>query len=62
MPAYRQFKTWAEEFDTVSFQAKKMIVNQLFSRIEVGKDYKINCVLNMTYKQFCEEWVNISVN
>ena len=59
VPAYRQFKTWAEEFDSVSFQAKKMIVNQLFSRIEVGKDYKINCVLNMTYKQFCEEWVNV---
>ncbi len=60
IPAYRQFKTWSEEFESCSFEAKKMIVNQLFDRIEIGKGYKINFVLNLTYKQFCNEWMELS--
>ncbi len=56
IPAYKQFRTWAEEFDGCSFEAKRMIVCQLFTRIEIGKGYKINYELNATYKQFCSEW------
>ena len=55
-PAYRQFKTWAEEFDSASLEQKKMIACNLFNRIEVGRDYKIKVELNMTYRQFCSEW------
>ena len=55
-PAYNQFKTWAEEFDTATLEQKKMIACYLFSRIEVGRGYKISVELNMTYKQFCSEW------
>ena len=33
-----------------------MIASQLFKRVEIGRDYKINVELNMSYKQFCEEW------
>lgn len=55
-PAYNQFKTWAEEFDTATLEQKKMIACNLFKRIEVGRDYKISVELNMTYQQFCSEW------
>lgn len=55
-PAYNQFKTWAEEFDTATLEQKKMIACNLFNRIEVGRDYKISVELNMTYQQFCSEW------
>ncbi|MCM1193127.1 MAG: hypothetical protein NC548_29205 [Lachnospiraceae bacterium] len=54
--AYNQFKSWAEEFDTATLEQKKMISCNLFKRIEVGRDYKINVELNMTYRQFCSEW------
>ena len=33
IPAYRQFKTWAEEFDSAPWEMKKMIANQLFSKV-----------------------------
>ena len=60
IPAYRQFRTWADEFEEASFQAKKMIANQIFSRIEIGKGYVMHYEVNFTYKQFCEEWNNIN--
>lgn len=56
LPAYRRFKSWAEEFDTASREQKKMIACQLFDRIELGKDYQITLQMNVTYKQFCSEW------
>jgi hypothetical protein len=55
-PAYNQFKSWAEEFDTATLEQKKMIACHLFSRIEIGRDYKISVELSMTYQQFCSEW------
>lgn len=59
IPAYRQFRTWASEFEDASIEAKKMIVSEIFSRIEIGKGYKIRCVMNFTYKQFCEDWMTL---
>ena len=56
IPAYQQFKGWAEEFDSASFETKKMIAGKLFSRVEIGKGYKIKITLNMTYRQFLEDW------
>ena len=55
-PAYKQFKSWAEEFDSATMEQKKMIACQLLKRVEVGRDYKISVELNMTYSQFCNEW------
>ena len=55
-PAYNQFKSWAEEFDSATLEQKKMIACLLFKRIEIGRDYKITVELNMTYQQFCSEW------
>lgn len=61
IPAYRRFRGWAEEFDRASLEAKKMMASQLFSRIEIGKGYKIRITLNMTYRQFLENWNEDSV-
>ena len=55
-PAYNQFKSWAEEFETATPEQRKMIACNLFTRIEVGKGYEIKFSLNMTYQQFCSEW------
>lgn len=55
-PAYKQFKSWAEEFDSATMEQRKMIACQLLKRVEVGRDYKISMELNMTYSQFCTEW------
>jgi site-specific DNA recombinase len=57
LPAYRRFKSWAEEFDEADFEQKKMIACQLFDRIELGKDYQLILHMNVTYKQFCSEWI-----
>ena len=49
---YEQFKGWSETFDAATNEEKKMIICKLISRIEVGRGYKINIVLNMDYSQF----------
>jgi len=59
IPGYRQFKSWSEEFNRAPFEMKKMIANQLFSRIEIGKGYEVHLELNETFKTFCDEWVSI---
>jgi len=56
IPAYKEFKSWADEFDMASLEQKKMIVCQLFRRIEISRGYKITVEMNMTYQQFCDEW------
>ena len=56
IPAYQQFRSWAEEFDNASLEVKKMIACQLFNRVEIGKGYQIHIELNMTYRQFLEDW------
>ena len=58
IPAYNQFKSWADEFESASFEAKKMIACRLFNRVEIGKGYTIKIKLNMTYKQFLDDWIN----
>lgn len=57
LPAYRRFKSWAEEFDSADLEQKKMIACQIFDRIELGKGYQLTIHMNVTYKQFCSEWV-----
>lgn len=56
LPTYRQFKSWAEEFEGASLETKKMIACQLFSRVEIGKGYRIKVMMNMTYQQFVSDW------
>lgn len=56
LPEFNQFKSWAEEFENATLEQKKMIACQLFKRIEVGRDYKINFEMNLSYREFCSEW------
>ncbi len=61
IPAYQQFRSWAEEFENASLETKKMIACQLFTRVEIGKGYKVHIELNMTYRQFLEDWCSGTV-
>lgn len=61
VPAYKQFKSWAEEFEEAPLEVKKMIACQLFSRVEIGKGYRVKLEMNMTYRQFCEQWCGETV-
>lgn len=59
-PLYYSFKGWSEEYDESTMEQKKMIIAQLVDRIEVGRDYKVSIVLNMTYRQFCDNWDTVN--
>ena len=59
-PLYDSFKGWSEEYDESTMEQKKMIIAQLVDRIEVGRDYKVSIVLNMTYQQFCDDWDTVN--
>ena len=60
IPAYNQFKSWADEFESASLETKKMIACRLFKRVEIGRGYTIKITLNMTYKQFCDKYIDDS--
>jgi len=49
---YNQFVEWAYVYDTASMEAKKMIVTQLFDRIEVYRDYKLKVRFTISVEQF----------
>lgn len=51
---YDQFIGWADSFASASLEEKKMIICRLISRIEIGRDYNVNIVLNVNYSQFVE--------
>lgn len=49
---YEKLVSWAELYDTASMEAKKMIVNQLIKRVDVGRNYQVNITFNFSYEQF----------
>lgn len=49
---YDRLISWACVYDAASLETKKMIVGQLFERIEVYRDYKIKDLLNISVDQF----------
>lgn len=55
-PIYNELINWANEYDAMSIEEKKMIVNQLISRVTVGSGYALDVEFNMTYYQFCKNW------
>ena len=59
-PLYDRFKNWAEEFADSTMEQKKMIIAELVDRIDVGRDYKVSILLNMTYQQFCDNWNTVN--
>lgn len=49
---YDDIISWADMYDTASFEAKKMIVNCLIKRVEVYRDYKLHIDFNIDLEQF----------
>ena len=49
---YEQFVDWADEFDHVSLEKKKMIICQLIKSIKIRKGYEIDIEFNISYQQF----------
>ena len=52
---YDEFLGWANEFDLATVERKRVILAQLFEKVEVGKGYKITIHVRGTYKQFLGE-------
>ncbi len=51
---YSRFIRWADVYNVASMETKKMIVSQLFERIEVYRGYKLKVRLTITAQQFLE--------
>ena len=49
---YDQFVAWAYVYDTANMETRKMIVSQIFERIEVYRDYKLKVQFTITVEQF----------
>ena len=50
--SYNTLISWAELYDTASFEKKKMIVNCLINRVDVYRGYKLKIDFNFDYQQF----------
>lgn len=59
IPAYNQFRTWAAEYDDLSIEAKRMVMSELFDKVEIGRDYAIRYHVKFLYRQFIEDWVSV---
>lgn len=57
LPSYRRLESWTKIFDIASIEQQRMIIGQLFKKIELGYGYQIICEMNMSYQQFCSEWI-----
>ena len=56
--------SWAELYETASFEKKKMIVNCLINRVDVYRvdvyrGYKLHIDFNFDYRQFLEGLDNV---
>ena len=49
---YDEFDSWVDEFDKATHERKRMILSELYDRIEVRRHYEITVYLNPNYKQF----------
>ena len=49
---YDELISFAELYDSASIETKKMIVNCLINRVEVGRGYKLNIEFNFHLSQF----------
>ena len=52
---YKQFQSWADEFDGATTDEQKMIITQLVRKIYVSDNYKMEFVFNINYDQFFQK-------
>ena len=57
--SYDTLISWAELYDTASFEKKKMIVNCLIRRVDVYRGYKLHIDFNFDYEQFLKGLDNV---
>lgn len=58
---YDRFMGWSAEFRLADIERKRMIVSQLYSRIEVKRGYEIKLVLDANYRQFLDGKIDYGV-
>ena len=51
---YDELISYADLYDSASFEAKKMIVNQLIRRVDVYRGYQINISFNFDLTPYIE--------
>ena len=49
---YQKLKSWADLYDNCSFEAKKMIVQQLIKAVYVYRDYTLEVEFNVPFEEF----------
>ena len=49
---YDRLLTWADLFDTCSFEAKKMIAAQFVKAVRISRDYNIEIDFNVSFEEF----------
>ena len=49
---YDDIISWADMYDSASFEARKMIVNCLIGRVEVFRGYKLHIDFKIDFEQF----------
>ena len=49
---YERLVSWADMYDTANIATRKMIVNQLIRRVDVGRGYQLNVEFTIDYRQF----------
>ena len=58
---YGSFIGWSAEFRLADIDRKRMIVSQLYIRIEVKRGYEIKLVLDANYRQFLDGKIDYDV-
>ena len=51
---YEELISFSDLYDSASFEAKKMIVNQLIRRVDVYRGYQLNITFNFNLSQYFE--------
>lgn len=51
---YEELISFSDLYDSASFEAKKMIVNQLIRRVDVYRGYQIHANFNFNLAQYLE--------
>lgn len=51
---YDRLLSWAEIYDTCSFESKKMFVSQFVKSVRVYRDYNLEIEFNVSFDEFKE--------
>ena len=51
---YNRFLGWSMEFGLASIERKRIIISQLYKRIELGRGYVINFEVDWNYEKFID--------